>query len=104
MRLNPKLLSILKHHGQTVTISTGTQSCSVLCIVGTRIIERDARQGGYGNQSAQTLTAREIDITVALTPHLTTATVGQILWRVVSYSHSQADSGVVVITLGPINP
>lgn len=104
MRVLSDLLKIIGRNGQAVTFATGAASCSVRCVVGTSRRELDARQGGYGNQSAQTLTARAADITIPLTPHTTTATVGQTLWRVVSFANSQSDTGVIVITLGPINP
>ncbi len=97
--------AILKRHGQSVTLATGATSLACRAIVGTARRELDSRQGGYGNQSAITLTALAADLAnMPITPHTTTCTVNNTLWRVTNYADSQANSGIKTITLGPINP
>ncbi len=98
------LTKILEKHGRDITLTTGAATQSIRAVVGTERKERDSRAGGYGNQSALTVTVETADLTVTLIPHTTTCRTGATLWRVVSYTESQAATGVTVITLGPINP
>lgn len=102
--MHTHLTKILERHGVDITLTTGAATQSIRAVVGTLRAERDSRAGGYGNQSALTVTVETADLTVALTPHTTTCRHGATLWRVVSHTQSQVATGVTVITLGPINP
>ena len=98
MQTSTHLAAILKRNGQTITFTTGAQSVAARCVVGTERIDRDSRQGGYGNQSALTVTTiAEYLCSLQIVPHKTTANHNQTVWRVTQFARSQVDSNVVKI-------